>query len=115
MQKESLEIIKRNKILQKRLDKHINDYKNYFEFYSSIEIELIPSDNKYDKFINIPKEGKEYYHIYFDNSNEEIKRNYLEKNERIKKIKIITIQSPMIMMFIIIEFLNSKLNLEINI
>ena len=28
------------------------------------------------------------YHIYFDNSKEEIKRNYLNDNENVKKIKI---------------------------
>ena len=46
-------------------------------------------DNKYGKFINIPDKDKEYYHIYFNNSNEEIKRNYLNKNEKVKIIKII--------------------------
>ena len=30
-----------------------------------------------------------YYHIYFDDNKEEIKRNYLNENEKIKKIKII--------------------------
>ena len=30
-----------------------------------------------------------YYHIYFDDNKEEIKRNYLNKNEKIKIIKII--------------------------
>ena len=40
-------------------------------------------------FINISDEEKEYYHIYFDNSIEEIKRNYLEENEKVKMIKII--------------------------
>ena len=28
------------------------------------------------------------YHIYFDNSKEEIKRNYLKKNEEVKIINI---------------------------
>ena len=46
-------------------------------------------DNEYGKFINILDEEKEYYHIYFDNSNEEIKRNYLNENEKVKIIKII--------------------------
>ena len=84
----SLEIMKYNKKLQKRLNININDYKEYSELYSSIEIELI-SNNKEGEFINIPDNDKEYYHIYFDNSNEEIKRNYLEKNEKVKLIKII--------------------------
>ena len=64
----SLEIIKYNKQLQKRLNININDYKEYSEFYSPIEIELKLVDNRYGKFINISDEVKEYYHIYFDNS-----------------------------------------------
>ena len=81
--------MKYNKELQKRLNLNINDYKKYAELYSSIEIELKLVDDKYGKFINIPNEEKEYYHIYFDNSNEEIKRNYLKDNEKVKMIKII--------------------------
>ena len=59
---------------------------------SSIEIELKLSDDAYgkkDKFINIPEEDKEYYHIYFDNSNEEIKRDYLKEKEKVNTIKMI--------------------------
>ena len=66
----SLEIIRYNNKLQKRLNLNINDYK---EYYLSIEIELKIVDDKYGKFINIPNKDKEYYHIYFNNSNEEIK------------------------------------------
>ena len=88
--KKSLKIIKYNKTLQKRLNISINDYKDYSQLYSSIEIELKVNDTRYDKeFINIPDKEKEYYHIYFDNLNEEIKRNYLEKEEKVKLIKII--------------------------
>ena len=81
----SLEIIKYNKKLQKRLNLSINDYEECL----STEIELKIVDNKYGKFINIPDKDKEYYHIYFNNSNEEIKRNYLFNNEKVKIIKII--------------------------
>ena len=78
----SLDVMKYNKKLQKRLNISINDYRE-------VEIELKLTDGKYGQFINIPKKDKEYYHIYFDNSNEEIKRNYLEENEKVKMIKII--------------------------
>ena len=78
--------MKYNKKLQKGLNLSINDYK---EYYQTIEIELRIVDNKYDKFINIPDKDKEYYHIYFNNSDEEIKRNYLNENEKIKIIEII--------------------------
>ena len=81
----SLNIIKYNKKLQKRLNISIDNYKKY---YSEIEIELKLVDNKYGKFINIPDEEKEYFHIYFDNSNEEIKRNKLNYNEKVKMVKI---------------------------
>ena len=85
-----LKIMKYNINLQKRLNLSINNYKKYAQFYSSIEIEL--NLNEYDRknrFINISGKEKKYYHIYFDNSNEEIKRNYLEEKEKINKIKII--------------------------
>ena len=83
-----LKILKINKKIQERLNISIDDYKECSELYSSIEIKIKPAENKYGEFINIPDKDKEYYHIYFDNSNEEIKRNYLEENEKVKKIKI---------------------------
>ena len=82
----SLEIIRYNKKLQKRLNLNINDYK---EYYQPIKIELKIVDEKYGKFFNISDKEKEYYHIYFNNSNEEIKRNYLNINDKVKIIKII--------------------------
>ena len=85
----SLNIMKYNQKLQKRLNLSINDYKEYSQLYTPIEIELKPLENKYGKFINVCDKEKEYYHIYFDNSNEEVKRNYLNENENIESIKII--------------------------
>ena len=67
---------------------NINDYIEYSQIYSSIEIELKIEDNKYCQFINIPNEDKEYYHIYFNNSKEEIKRTYLNEDEKVKMIRI---------------------------
>ena len=86
----ALKIIKYNKILQKRLNLNIINYKECSQLYSSIEIELKLNDIEHDdKFINISDDLKEYYHIYFDNSNEEIKRNYLKEKEKINIIKIV--------------------------
>ena len=85
----SLEIVKYNEKLQERLNLSINDYKEYSQLYSPIEIELNLVDNKFGKFINISDNDKEYYHIYFDNLKEEIKINNLKENEKIEKIKII--------------------------
>ena len=84
----SFEIMKYNKNLQKRLNLHIYDYKIYSQILSPIEIELKLENNKYGKFINIRDNEKKYYHIYFDNSKKEIKRNYLLENEKVKTIKI---------------------------
>ena len=83
-----MEIIKYNKKLQKRLNLSFDGYQEYSQLYSSIIVELKLVDNKYIRFINIPYTKKEYYHIYFDNSKEEIKRNYLNENEKVKIIKI---------------------------
>ena len=89
-QKKSLELVNYNKKFQQKLNISIKNYKEYSEQYSSIEIEIIPAKNKYSKFININKGDESYYHIYL-NSNEEIKRTFLEKDKdkNIKKINII--------------------------
>ena len=80
------EIIKYNKKLQNKLYINIDQYKKY----STIEIELIPAKNKYGKFININnKEEVKYFHIYFNDINKEIKRNYILENDKINKIKVI--------------------------
>ena len=92
-----LEIIKYNKKLQERLNLSINDYKKYSQLYSSIEIELEVQYNEYDpffnffdgNFINISDEKIGYYHIYFDDSDEEIDRTFLEKYEKVNIITII--------------------------
>ena len=78
-------IVKYNKKLQNRLNLSIEDYKEY----SSIEIELKLVNNKYGKFINNPDKDKKYYHIFFNNSKEEIKRNYLKDKEKVNTIKIV--------------------------
>ena len=86
--KKSLYILKYNKVIKNRLNININDYKKYSEKYSSIEIEIKAVNNEYDKFINYKNEDEKYYHIYFDNKKEEIKRNYINEDEDIKIIKI---------------------------
>ena len=84
----SLKIIKYNKKIQNRLNINIKDYKEYSEIYTSIEIEIIPIENKYGKFINI--EGDEsYYHIYFNDDKKEIKKYSINEDDTISKIKII--------------------------
>ena len=78
-----LNIIRHNKSLQQKLDININDYK----IASSIKIDIIPESNSNREFINLYDKNK--IHIYFDDNKEEIKRNYMKKDESIKKIKIL--------------------------
>ena len=87
--KKLFDIVKYNKHIKERINININDYKEYSEKYSSIEIEIKPVNNEYGEFINIKKEEEKYYHIYFNNNEEEIKRKYIDKDEEIKIIKII--------------------------
>ena len=53
--KKTLNIVKYNRNIKKRMNINIKDYKEYSEIYSSIEIEIKPVKNNYDKFININK------------------------------------------------------------
>ena len=88
--KKLLDIVKYNKNIKNRINIYINDYKEYAEKYSSIEIEIKPINNKYiNQFININNEDEQYYHIYFNNNKNEIKRNYIKEDEKIHIIKII--------------------------
>ena len=84
----SLELIRYNKNIKDRININVNDYKESSKIYSSIEMELIPVKKKFGKIISISKEDEKYYHIYFNNNSEEIKRNYFTKKDKVKKIKI---------------------------
>ena len=85
----ALQIIKYNKTIQSILKININDYKYYSEKFTPIEIEIKTIKDKFGKFIN--NEGNEtYFHVYFNNCNQEIKRNYITKEDNnVSKIKII--------------------------
>ena len=105
LKKKSLNIIKYNKNIRKRINISIKDYKEYSEIYSSIEIELKPVEyseiyssieielkpveDECGEFININEGDEKYYHIYFNDNKEEIKRNDLNENDNVSKIKII--------------------------
>ena len=87
--KKSLEIVKYNKKLQNRINLSIKDYKEYSETFTTIELEIIPCKDKYGKFININKNDKIYYHIYFNDNKEEIKDKYeIYEEDKVFKIKI---------------------------
>ena len=72
-----LSLIKYNKKFQKIAEITTEDYK----YFSEIEIELIPTENAREKFINIEeKKDKPYYHIYLHenkHSNKIIKINII--------------------------------------
>ena len=88
--RKSLETIRYNKNIQKRINININHYKTYSEEYSSIELDIIPMKGKYRKFITIYGEDKKYFHIYFnDNKKKEIENTSLHRDENVSKISII--------------------------
>ena len=84
-----LEIVKNNKKMQKQLNLNLNDYKEYSQLYTPIEMEIKFEEGKFGNFIKIPDKDKKYYHIYFDNSKEDIKRDFTKYNEKVKVVKII--------------------------
>ena len=85
-----LSLIKYNNRTKKLLNITKNDY---IEYTSQIEIEIIPSENKFSKFINVKHtdDNRKYFHIYFNNSNEERNRYYTikDKKYKVKKVKIL--------------------------
>ena len=86
-----LALIYHNKSLQKKLNISIIDYKKYYN-QIEVEIELIPQEKyKEEKniFLNRLDNKKNYYHIYFNNINTEIKRRYATVDDKVSKIKII--------------------------
>ena len=89
-QKKLLKIIKYNKNLQKLLDIGLSDFRIYYE---EIEIEIIllneQKNEKKVKFINLPKEFESHYRVYFNNDKDDKKRNYLTKDDKVEKIKIV--------------------------
>jgi len=88
--KKKLVIVKYNKRIQNLLNLSTKDYKEYSETFTPIEMEIIPTKGKYDRFININKKNKKYYHIYFNDNKEEIKYKYeLKEGDKVTKIKII--------------------------
>ena len=89
-------LIKHNKEIQKKLDINVDDYR----ILSQIEIEITYTEYQKDKFLKLfetedkyinimNKEDEKYYHIYINDSKEELKNNAHIMNNDIKKVKII--------------------------
>ena len=84
--RKKLLIVRYNKRMQNRLNLTIKNYEKFLE----IEIEIIPTKDKYGKFININENNKLYYHIYFNDNKGEINNKYaINKEDKVIKIKII--------------------------
>ena len=77
-----LNIINYNKEYQKLMKIKLKDYINEF---SKIEIEIIPKENEYGKFIN----SRENAQIYFNDNECEIKKKKITKEDNVTKIKIV--------------------------
>ena len=84
-----LRIFHYNKCLQKKLNISVEDYKD--NYYKTI-IEIKPGETKdnirENVFIRIIRSNYNYYHIFFDDNKNEVKRNYLEYKEKVGKITI---------------------------
>jgi len=88
--KKKLELVKYNKRIQNRINLSVKNYKDYSETFTPIEIEIIPTKDKYGKLININEKDKLYYHLYFNDNKEEIKNKYeIKEEDKVTKIKII--------------------------
>ena len=90
MKRKTLNIIRYNKNIQEVLNVTLKDYIEN----QQIEIEIFPYSMKkrqsVKKFINLPTiEDESLCHIYFNNDKKEIKRDYLNKGEKVSKIKVL--------------------------
>ena len=81
-QNKLLNIFHYNKAYQKLMNIKLNDY--IIEF-SKIEIEIIPKENEYGKFINSIVNAQ----IYFNDNEKEIKKKKITIEDNVTKIKII--------------------------
>ena len=81
-----LKIVKYNIKTQKKLNISNQDYKEY----QKIIIEIIPAINKCGRFFNMNnKEDVFYYHAYFNDNKEEVNMYYLNKDDKVRKIKLV--------------------------
>ena len=91
-EKRNLNLIRRNKSLQEKLNFNINDYKKYKNRIEMILFPIPAEELKIEKniFINLnEKEKKSLYHIYFNNSREESNKNYITKEDKVNKIRVL--------------------------
>ena len=81
-----LNIIRYNKNIKNKLNKNINDYKNFLKI--EIEVEVDVEKNKdHEKFININGANYNLFEFYNSDTKEKILNNYITEKE--KKITIL--------------------------
>ena len=82
-----LKIINYNKNLMNTLGIKIKDYINT---YSNIEIEIIPKENLFGRFIYLPnKKTASNYCIYFDDKKVDLIKKQINPDYQVKKIKVV--------------------------
>ena len=82
-----LQIISKNKKMQNKLDVSIVNYKNYKRIELEIELIKVLKEEK-NYFINL-NEDKSLYQIYFDDIENISRRNFVTRDETVKKIKVV--------------------------
>ena len=86
-QKKYMQLLKYNKILQKKLNISIIDYKEY----NQIEVELrVNKMWTFRRFINLIEKDKPHIHIFISNNKKkEYNRFFLKPGEKIVKLRIL--------------------------
>ena len=87
--KNLLQLIRYNKILQKKFQKDINDYKEYLKMEILLELKPLNCISYSEHIRFIHPSNISYFHIYFNDNKEEAGRNYLIQGDNVTKIKII--------------------------
>ena len=86
-----LEIIRYNKKIQEKMGVTFETYKDFGKIEIEITMEKDHDIKGKEKFYFIHYNEKDElnYHIYFDDNEEEAKRNYIKLGEKVSKVKII--------------------------
>ena len=89
LKRKSLEIIKYNKNIQKRIDIS-KSLQTLFWTIFIYRIRNNTNKNEYGKFISFELKDEEHYYIYFNNNKDnEIKVTSIKENDNVSKINII--------------------------
>ena len=81
-----LKLVKKNK----KIKSIVNIQKSNYEDYFQIEIEITPEKNKLGKFVNIPENWRNLFHIYLNNNDKQtnISEIHTTSTERKKRMEI---------------------------